>query len=336
MALISEKYDISPKCEWGDRTGNLSHFSSKTDDDRDALFVACFFLALLDLALARSQPLMITIRFIASILQTPEFKDRMTGVQARVLSWFCILDGKASAFQPGDGFILQAIGSEEKIVELVRVSSTTLQDAYSITYPEEERQSDERQHPLLELMLRLSFLLHMITSIKSNTPDRNIVKDIRDKLDLYCQAIDQDIASSSQEGRNQCTNLVLRALYHSVEISYSRCLVYSDKRHAADRHARDIIRMTQQLKTLRPVGSKMTPPPTKFWPLPLVMAAIEVEDPIYREWAVRMLADYETVGGDHYSWSRKFVEAMCEREDHFAQRLDWSSILADIKDGLVI
>lgn len=87
MALISEKYDISPKCEWGDRTGNLSHFSSKTDDDRDALFVACFFLALLDLALARSQPLMITIRFIASILQTPEFKDRMTGVQARVLSW---------------------------------------------------------------------------------------------------------------------------------------------------------------------------------------------------------------------------------------------------------
>jgi hypothetical protein len=61
------------------------------------------------------------------------------------------------------------------------------------------------------------------------------------------------------------------------------------------------------------------------------MAAIEVGDPIYREWAVRMLADYETVGGDHYAWSRKFVEVICVKEDQIAQRLDWSSILAEIK-----
>lgn len=185
-------------------------------------------------------------------------------------------------------------------------------------------------------MLRLSLLLHIITSAKGKAPDNNMVEHIRSKLDSYYQTIDHDIASSRQEGRNRSTYLVLRALYHSVEISYSRCLVPSDKRHAADQHARNIIRITQQLKALRPEGSKAAPPPTKFWPLPLVMAAIEVEDPIYREWAVRMLADYETVGGDHYTWSRRFVEAMCEREDQIAQRLDWSSILAEIKDGLVI
>ncbi|KAJ5989658.1 hypothetical protein N7481_004868 [Penicillium waksmanii] len=338
ISLISKKYGISlPDCKsWRDMVGHSRNLSSQSDDDRDALFVACFFLALLDLALARSGPLLITIRFIASLLQSPEFKERMTGVQARVLSWFCILDGKASAFQPGEGAILQAIGSEEEIVELVRVSSTTLQDAYSITYPEEERKSDERQHPLLELMLRLSFLLHIITSVKGKPRVGYMAKDIRSKLNSYCQAIDQDIASSRQEGRNRYTYLVLRALYHSIEISYSRCLVAGDQRHAADQHACDIIRITQQLKALRPVGSKVTPPPTKFWPLPLVMAAIEVRDPVYREWAVRMLADYETVGGDHYTWSRRFVEAMCEREDQIAQRLDWSSILAEIKDGLVI
>ena len=94
-----------------------------------------------------------------------------------------------------------------------------------------------------------------------------MVKDIRSKLDSYCQAIDQDIASSRQEGRNRYTYLVLRALYHSVEISYSRCLVPSDRRHAADQHARDIIQITQQLRAKRvvpPAGLRISPQSTAF------------------------------------------------------------------------
>jgi hypothetical protein len=63
ISLITRKYGISlPSCTlWGDIAGYSSHLSFQTDDDRDALFVACFFLALLDLALARSVPLLITI-----------------------------------------------------------------------------------------------------------------------------------------------------------------------------------------------------------------------------------------------------------------------------------
>lgn len=185
-------------------------------------------------------------------------------------------------------------------------------------------------------MLRLSFLLHRITRVKGNPHETQAVKDIRAKLDSYGLAIKTDINSGRHEGRSRCTSLVLCALYHSVEISYSRCLVPSDMRHAADQHAMDIIRISQQLKALRPIDSKGSPPPTKFWPLPLVMAAIEVEDLVYREWALQMLEIYETTGGDHYVWSRRFVEAVCEREDQASRRLDWCSILVETKDGLVI
>lgn len=89
ISLISKKYAASQPHDkpWHDVASLSSRLSSQSNDDRDALFVACFFLALLDLALARSEQLMVTIRLIASVLQTPQFKDRMTGVQARVLSW---------------------------------------------------------------------------------------------------------------------------------------------------------------------------------------------------------------------------------------------------------
>ncbi|KAI9038026.1 uncharacterized protein KD926_011364 [Aspergillus affinis] len=265
--------------------GHPYHSSVQTDeDDQDALLVACFFLAHLDLALARSNRLRNTIRFVASVLQTPGYKDKLTGVQARVISWV----------------------------------------------------SNSMTDPLLELILRLSFALHMITKTKGSSPSSHAVKNIRRKLDSYRISIDQDGNSGRHEGRNRCTYLVLRELYHSAEISYSRCLISNDVRHAADAHAKEIIRISQQLKTLRPEGSKTTPPPTKLWPLPLVMVAIEVEDLIYREWAIQMLEGYETVGSDHYVWCRRFVEAMCEKEDRASRRLDWGSVLVEIKDGLFI
>lgn len=218
----------------------------------------------------------------------------------------------------------------------VRLSFTTLQKAYSITYPEEERYSDEKQHPLLELMLRLTSLLHRITQVRHNNLAVHDVNVIRKTLDSYRLVIESDLDPGQYEGRSRCTFLVLRALYHSVEISFSRCLIPGETRHAANQHAIGIIQISQNLKAMQPAGAVSSPPPTKFWPLPLVMAAIEVKDLIYREWAVNMLEVYQQVAGDNYFWSKKFVEAVCEREDRASARLDWGVILEELKDGLVI
>jgi hypothetical protein len=66
------------------------------------------------------------------------------------------------------------------------------------------------------------------------------------------------------------------------------------------------------------------------------MAAIEVEDLIYREWAIRMLEVYQDVAGDNYFWSKKFVEAVCEREYQASARINWDFVLRELKDELVI
>ncbi|KAL1889489.1 hypothetical protein Sste5346_008867 [Sporothrix stenoceras] len=60
------------------------------------------------------------------------------------------------------------------------------------------------------------------------------------------------------------------------------------------------------------------------------MAAIEVDDIIYREWAIDRLKSYEKVGGDHYVHATKFVELMCATEDKAMTRVDWEPIMAGI------
>lgn len=88
LSSMTEKYNISIQ-DWemnNHITGQFDPYAYN-EDDLDALFVACFFLALVDLALARSGPLRKIMRFMASVLRDRGFKSNMTGVQARIVSW---------------------------------------------------------------------------------------------------------------------------------------------------------------------------------------------------------------------------------------------------------
>jgi hypothetical protein len=341
-------------------------------DDVDAIFVGHFFLALFDLITARPHQIRKILRFIAHVLHIPGVGNNMGGVRSRVATWvtsplintfalsislskfhihspyltppnsfqFCILDGKASAFQPSDGAVLQAIGSEAGLVTALHASYSTLQQVYSVTYPDEERRGDETHLPLLERMLRIIFLLHSITLAKQNPRNKDI-KAIREKLDAHRDAIAGMEGNQTEnfQGRSRSTFLVLTALYNSAEISYSRAASPSAPMHSADVFAMKIIQVAQQLNALRTstIGAPpSSPPPTKIWPLPLVMAAVEVRDPIYREWVLDRLKAYEEGAGDHYVWARRFVEAMVEREARDGRRVDWGIVLADVSDGLVV
>ncbi|KAJ5899886.1 hypothetical protein N7495_004630 [Penicillium taxi] len=330
LQSMTRKYGVATASDSAIDGGQI--IAENSSDDIDALFVAYFFLALVDVVMARPGPLRDNLRFIAAIIRIPDFKNMMTGVQARVTSWFCILDAKASAIQPGEGAVLEAMGDEETLVQALRHSSTTLQQAYAITYLDEERTADEKQLPLLDRMLRLMWLLHQITKSKRTDQNSSDAEDIRIKLNSYHLEVESD---NQYEGRSRSTFLVLCALYHAVEISFSRCFKLGERRHAANNHAEEIICISQKLRAMLPAGSAL-PPPTKIWPLPLVMAAIEVEDIIYREWAVQVLGTYQQVAGDHYAWAKKFVETVCEKEDGASQRLDWAIILNNLKNGLVI
>lgn len=324
-------------------------------DDVDAVFVGHFFLALADLMAARPLPFRRILRFVAYLLHTPAIESRMTGIRSRVASWFCILDGKASAFQASDGAVLAAIGGESGVVAALHESYLTLQQAYSLTYPDEQRRGDAEQLPLLQRMLCLSALLHEITQLKhaqhADAGDRQGlagVAGLRRRLDAHRDAVQQLAAPApahaSASRRARSTFLVLSALYNAVEIAFSRGLCPGLPRHAAARFARTVIRLAQELATLQAAAGSggtasvpsTTPPPTKYWPLPLVMAAVEVDDLIYREWAIDRLAAYARVGGDHYVYATEFVQLVCATEDRAMARVDWEPLMAVVRDGLVI
>jgi hypothetical protein len=267
----------------------------------------------------------------------------MTNERSRVQ--FCILDGKASAFQRSDGTVLQAIGGESGLVTALHESYLTLQQAYSLTYPDEQRKGDAEQLPLLQQMLCLPALLHEITQLKHASREKEgtsqRLAQLREKLDAHRDAIQQLAESGTFHSlsRARSTFLVLSALYNAVEISFSRSLCPELPRHSADSFARTIIKLSQELTRLQTTNFRASldaPPPTKFWPLPLVMAAIEVDDIIYREWAIERLKSYEKVGGDHYVYATKFVMLVCATEDKAMARVDWEPIMAIVRDGLTI
>lgn len=98
------------------------------------------------------------------------------------------MESKASAFQPGDGAILSALGGLEGLVSALRASFDTLQKVYSVTYPDEEIKADEMQLPFLQRMLELATLLGDITREKSQ-PSRGGegLYKIRASLDAHAQ-----------------------------------------------------------------------------------------------------------------------------------------------------
>lgn len=235
---------------------------------------------------------------------------------------------------------MDAIGGEDGLIAALDASYLTLQQAYSLTYPDEVRKEDEEQLPLLRRMLSLASLLNEITRLKHRGQDAAELSRLRGRLDTHQDFFQiSEFKSFNDRSRIRSTFLVLCALYNCVEISFSRNLQQDKPRYSASGFARKVIQLTQQLNELHAAKfgtSPDTPPPTKLWPLPLVMAAIEVDDTIYRAWAIDRLKAYEKIGGDHYAYTAKFVEAVCTREDSAATRLDWEPILIEVRDGLVI
>ncbi|KAH8428371.1 Zn(II)2Cys6 transcription factor [Aspergillus melleus] len=318
-----------------ERTANF--LTCTTAEERDAMFVTYFFLALFDLMAARPRQFRGILSFIASFLKNPNFRSQMTGVQARVAYWFCILDSKACAFQRGAGAVLKALGDEQYQVSALHSSHTVLQQAFRTTRTEREQSIEHTKLLLQDLMLRLTILLHQITEAKHRLPNPELVQSIRERLNLHKQTIDMKFSAVDYEDA-QCRAmfLVTSALYHGLEISLSRSLRPNDARHAASQHAISIIQISQKLETLQPEGLVLRSPSMKIWPLPLVMAVIEVEGAVHRECAIKLLASFVPIASEHHTWAKKFAETVCEREDKAESRLDWEPIMKDVNDGLVV
>jgi hypothetical protein len=123
-------------------------------------------------------------------------------------------------------------------------------------------------------------------------------------------------------------------MFHAVEIYYSRSFLPRAPLYTADVHAKAIILTTDKLYKLLKIPTT-DPPPTKFWPIPLVMASIEANDPIYRDWALRRIVDYK-YSGEVYPRSVKFVQQVHRLEEECGVRRHLGEVMKGLAEQFVL
>ncbi|EWG48722.1 hypothetical protein FVEG_08406 [Fusarium verticillioides 7600] len=304
------------------------------DDDLDAVSVTLYFLAWTDLLLSRRASLRRMLGLEACLLESRGHGDQSQSVYGRMAVWFCFLDARASLFSQGDDRIIQCLGNDLGLMFAVDKSYNFLQEEYTLLYPNEERRWDEAHRPLYVATCRLVALLGMI-SRGHRAAEGEIQEDsTRASLDNIREGLASISEEKAAENKVLSIFLTANALFHAVHIYASRVYRPDDAIYAETRHAEDIIGITRRFysKLKRP---RTEAPPTKIWPIPLIMAAIEANDPIYRDWALQLIKDCSQAG-KHYANACAFIEKVHAAEEGTGCRANLSQIAQEMGDDFVI
>ncbi|KAF9772713.1 hypothetical protein IL306_009568 [Fusarium sp. DS 682] len=304
------------------------------DDDLDAVSVTLYFLAWTDLLLSRRASLKRMLNFEASLLQSRGHGDRSQSVYARMAVWFCFLDARIALFSDGDDRIIQYLGNDSGLMLVVDKSYDFLQREYTLLYPNEERRWDEAHRPLYVATCRLVALLGMISRGDTNMRDDSRETIAQESLCGIKQGLAGISEAKATENKVLSIFLTTNALFHAVSIYASRVYHPGEPLYTESTHAEEIIAITRrfynQLKRPRTEA-----PPTKIWPIPLIMAAIEAKDPVYRDWALQHIRDC-CHAGKHFVNACAFIERVHAAEEGTGCRANLSQITKDMGNNFVI
>jgi hypothetical protein len=92
--------------------------------------------------------------------------------------------------------------------------------------------------------------------------------------------------------------------------------------------------MTEKMHRTLKVPRAATPH-SKSLPIPLILAAIEVKDPIHRDWALRKFHDYRRAG-NHYVKSCSFAERICELEESVGSRVNLGHVMKGMGEEFIV
>ena len=182
---LSNTFDVDMFTKNNTSRHNLDWMTSDIrEEDYDAVAVALFFLAWTDLILARPRDLQNLLELEASILERRKYKGS-DSVFIKMATWFCFLDARASAFGLGQDRIIQALGDDQGLLEIVEGSQDFLQKEYNMLYPREEQQRDQAHLPLYIVTGRLVTLIGKISRSGKGLPGATEAykMEIRNSLD---------------------------------------------------------------------------------------------------------------------------------------------------------
>ncbi|KAK5993053.1 hypothetical protein PT974_06480 [Cladobotryum mycophilum] len=310
----------------------VSSFATN-QDDLDAIAVSLYFLASTDLILSRPERLRNLLEVEAGILRARPLNGP-DSVFTKIATWFCFLDARMSTFGRDHDRVIQTVGGEMGMLAALHESEHFLQNEYKRLYPLEERRRDAAHLPLYKATCRLVVLWGCISRFYGNNGDVTLKSTVRNSLDDIQHFLNKASEAKAAEDDVLSIFFTTSTLYHALEIYYSRAVDPEAPLYTADHHATSIIRTTDRYYQAlsRP---RKEPPPTKVWPLPLVMAAIEANDSIYRGWAVQRIREYEHAG-KHYANSSRFVETVFFQEQGSRRRTDLAAAAESMGDDFVI
>lgn len=147
-----------------------SHSALVNQEDLDAVAISLYFLASTDLLLSECRQLRDMLSFMAKLLQAHPSRARGTFF-AKMLTWMCFLDARASAFGVMECKVIGGIGGETGLLDTVNSTQNLLHKEYNLLYPEKEHQRDSAHTPLLQLTNRLVALFGLVSNVFRGVPN---------------------------------------------------------------------------------------------------------------------------------------------------------------------
>ena len=98
---------------------------------------------------------------------------------------------------------------------------------------------------------------------------------------------------STDNPRLQSTYQIVQCVYYSVEI-YQSMIFDRDVPYAEAASAREIIKISEVL-----MRGRTEPPRSKIWPVPIFLAALEVDDPVYLSWCFDHFEKLKSTGKNY-------------------------------------
>ncbi|KAF4635769.1 hypothetical protein G7Y89_g2317 [Cudoniella acicularis] len=302
-------------------------------ENLDVVIISLYFLALFDLTTTRPAQLRRILRVMPTIIRSRS-QSQLSGTFQRLSTWFIYLDTRASLFGLGDNdVVIYSTGDEAELHEAVSASQSVLQEEYSFLYPDEERTRDKLAVPLILRILDIMVIFREISRHTEPTDD-NTIALIRQKINQRKKELDSIDEYSVKSKKLSIYYYTIIALYNAVEIYFSRTFQPNLPLYSCNEHATAILRTAEKLH--RTTGKPQAViPHSKAWPIPMIFAIIEVEDPIYRNWGLRKLHDYRRAG-NHYVKSYNFIERVCTMEEINGARVNLGSVMKQMGEEFIV
>jgi len=290
------------------------------------------------------------------------FQKALTAMSSRLLLWLAYLELRASLwgghqrdiqpYQAPHKSLLDILEDHAALPTFYIKSRAYLRECFGNTYPKAELDEDLMQQAgnlkLLDIMSVFSLLVSFEKWNDSLSPENLQSSDIQELRNAKIRLLRAEIARIRAECqiafelpssmKNMAINrtsfhwLTVTALHRSATILLNRILepnVRTDEESQCA--ARELLAIALRLRNTKYLRT----PRSFFWPLPIFVAGIEIQDEIYQDWTLSYVEEMGEWGGNMMR-VRELLEAVLARQGREGRRVKVRHVMEDLGSVIII